>query len=327
MKEKIFNKNILFITTKNLDYIRNTQEIRFLEKHGRKVKIIGSKSKYYLIRLLKVYYETLISKLQNVDVVFIGFAPQLVLPIFAWKFKSKYIVIDFFISMYDTLVYDRRKFPSNSCMAHKLHELDKKTLDAADSVIVDTREHGKYFMDEFQCNPIKVQVLYLEADKKIYFPQKSRKPPEYCNKFLIHYFGSILPLQGVEIVIGAAIKLQHIKAIHFEIIGPINTKIQTVALDTITYIDWLPQEKLAEHISWADLCLAGHFAENINKAKRTIPGKAFIYEAMGKTMILGDNNANRELYHEDENHYFVEMGNADMLAKKILTIYKKVNTS
>lgn len=327
MKEKILNRNILFITTKNLDYIRNTQEIRLLEKHGGKVRIIGSKSKFYLIRLLIVYYKTLFANMKNVDIVFIGFAPQLVLPIFDWKFKNKYLVVDFFISMYDTLVYDRRKFLPNSFMAHKLHELDKKTLDIADSVIVDTREHGKYFMNEFHCNPIKVQVLYLEADKKIYFPQKSRKPPKYCNKFLIHYFGSILPLQGVEIVIEAAVKLQHISAIHFEIIGPINTKMQTALLDTITYIDWLPQEKLAEHITWADLCLAGHFAENIDKARRTIPGKAFIYEAMGKPMILGDNNANRELYHEDNNHYYVEMGNADMLAEKILAIYRKVNTN
>ena len=56
------------------------------------------------------------------------------------------------------------------------------------------------------------------------------------------------------------------------------------------------------------------------KAKRTIPGKAYIYEAMGKKMILGDNSATRELYHEDELRYFVKMGDSKALADKILEI-------
>ena len=46
--------------------------------------------------------------------------------------------------------------------------------------------------------------------------------------------------------------------------------------------DWLPQEKLAEYIDMADLCLAGHFNAAVEKASRTIPGKAYIYQAMGK---------------------------------------------
>ena len=41
--------------------------------------------------------------------------------------------------------------------------------------------------------------------------------------------------------------------------------------------------------------LAGHFHPTIQKAQRTIPGKAYIYQAMEKPMILGDNPATREL--------------------------------
>ena len=90
------------------------------------------------------------------------------------------------------------------------------------------------------------------------------------------------------------------------------------------YIKWLPQEKLAEYIGYADVCLAGHFNPEIEKAKRTIPGKAYIYEAMEKCMILGDNPATREIFAEDEKHYFVEMGNAEKLASTISNIREKV---
>ena len=56
----------------------------------------------------------------------------------------------------------------------------------------------------------------------------------------------------------------------------------------------------------------------MNKAKRTIPGKAYIYQAMGKKMILGDSPANRELFGENEKLLFVTMGCSQELQKKIL---------
>ena len=87
---------------------------------------------------------------------------------------------------------------------------------------------------------------------------------------------------------------------------------------------WLSQEDLAKHIDFADLCLAGHFNASIEKAKRTIPGKAYIYRAMEKPMILGENSANHELYsQQEEGIYFVEMGSGEKLAEKICEIQKE----
>lgn len=87
----------------------------------------------------------------------------------------------------------------------------------------------------------------------------------------------------------------------------------------------MPQEKLAEKIASADLCLAGHFEKSIMKAHRTIPGKAYIYSAMKKPMILGDNEATRELYDESENGiYFTDMGNSQKLAHLIMKIKDEI---
>ena len=76
-------------------------------------------------------------------------------------------------------------------------------------------------------------------------------------------------------------------------------------------------EKLAEYIANADLCLAGHFNRDIDKAQRTIPGKAYIYQSMQKVMICGDNRANRELFKEDSSVCFVPMGSAEKLRDAI----------
>ena len=72
----------------------------------------------------------------------------------------------------------------------------------------------------------------------------------------------------------------------------------------------------------ADLCLAGHFNAGVDKAKRTIPGKALIYSAMEKDMILGDNSATRELFNNDKRAFFVEMGNEYALAQGIMRQYE-----
>jgi len=322
--EKIVKgKRVLYIATKNRDYLRLEQEILLLKQYADNVDIIVSTSKNYIIRILYVYWNIIVY-LKHFDVVFIGFAPQLVLPVFKWKFKEKPIVIDFFISIYDTLIFDRQKFKHNFLVSKILKKLDMLTLSLADLIICDTKEHSKYFINELGAKSYKTIILYLNADPKYYFPKKKMRPNNLQDKFIVLYFGSVLPLQGVNVILGA-IKLIDLKDIHFIIIGPINNKLKFNHLNNITFIDWLSQETLSDYIAFSDLCLAGHFNNTIEKAKRTIPGKAYIYEAMQKKMILGDNNATRERYPAlYKNVEFVKMGDEIALADKIMQEYKRV---
>lgn len=318
--KNLTNKKVLFITTKNLDYLRNTQEIEELQAVASDVKVLGSYSKNYLVRILTVYFGILTTSMKAFDSIFVGFSPQLVLPVWFWKMHKNEVYIDFFISMYDTFVMDRQKFAPSSLVAKVFRVMDAFTLKKAHHVIVDTKAHGDYFIEDFAVEADKIQVMYLKADTTIFYPRKIEKREGIQDKFDVLYFGSVLPLQGVEIVIEAAKNLAEEKDIHFTIIGPIKDKMEKFESDTIEYIDWLSQPDLATYIAMSDLCLAGHFNAEIGKAKRTIPGKAYIYEAVGKPMILGDNAATHELYLEDDKHYFVEMGSAVALADKIKEI-------
>lgn len=311
------DKKVVFITTKNLDYIRNTQEISLVRREAASCEVIGSEGKGYAKRLLHVFGRILTTDFSGYDVVFVGFAPQLVLPFFSWKFRKNVVIEDFFISLYDTLVFDRKKLKETSLGAKFFRKLDRKTLQKAKYIIADTKAHAAYFSEEFGCDRSKMQVFYLEADKDIYYP---RKPLKKRNTFHVLYFGSILPLQGVDIVMQAVKELGGQKDISFEIIGPVKEQ-EKADTENVVYYPWLKQEELAEHIASADLCLAGHFNADIGKAKRTIPGKAYIYAAMDKPMILGDNPATHELYSgEDPGIYFVEMGNPHTLATLILQV-------
>lgn len=321
--EMVKGKKVLFITTKNIDYIRNAQEVRLLKENAENVDILYSSKNKYVGRIIEIWTKLVFKNIKNIDIVFVGFAPQLILPFFKWKFKKNVIIIDFFISVYDTLIHDRKKFKDRSIIAKLCHEIDSITLRWTDHVITDTKADARYFMEEFQSNKAKFETLYLEADQSIYYPREQNKRETLKDKFVVLYFGSILPLQGVNVVLDTVKMLRDDKNIFFQIVGPIPKKYSKPIQENAEYIDWLSQEELAQHIANADLCLAGHFSGDIDKAKRTIPGKVYIYDAMGKPMVLGDNDANRELYEESrEDICFVAMGNAKELKEKILMNYK-----
>ena len=322
IRDFVKDKRVLFITTKNIDYLRNTQEINIISSAAEEVRLIYSDKGSYPLRLLDIYFKLLRFNMNQVDCTFIGFEPQFVFPFYK-KLKEKPVMIDFFISVYDTMVNDRKKFKESSFLGRFSRSIDCKALSMADAVIVDTKADGKYFTKEFMGESTelseKMRVLYLEADKKIFYPRQQVKAEELRDKFVVLYFGSILPLQGVDVILKAAEFLKDREDIFFEIIGPVTEGMVVSDLrSNVEFIDWLPQEELAEYIAAADLCLAGHFNADIDKASRTIAGKTYIYQAMNKPMILGDNPANHELFHEgDENIMFVPMGSPEELADAI----------
>ncbi len=320
----IKDKKVLFITSKNIDYIRNVQEIRLLKKYSAEVEIIYSTKKNNFARMLSVWRKIERKSINRNDIVFVGFAPQLIIPFWTTSFKDKFVIIDFFISVYDTLICDRKKFKDGGLVSKICHKLDEKTIEKSDFIITDTRIDAEYFIQEFNGKRDKFITVYLEADKSVYYPRKQQKRSELKNKYVVLYFGSILPLQGVDIVLDAVKLLQEEKKIFFQIIGPIPKKYNKPIQDNVEYIEWLTQEQLAEYIANADLCLAGHFNGEINKAKRTIPGKAYIYSAMKKTMVLGDNEANREVFSDNMMVFFTEMGNSICLKNVIIDLYFKI---
>lgn len=321
MQQPVNYKRVVFITTKGIDYIRNVQEVNWLKESNKNVEIIAGNSKNYLIRILQVYVQILKLKQKSYDEVFIGFSPQLILPIFYIKFRKKQITIDFFISIYDTFVDDRKKVKDGSILAKIMMSIDKYTLKKAHKIITDTKAHATYFCEVLGAERDKVQVKYLEANHLIYDPNKY---PTYEDKrFTVLYFGSILPLQGIEVIL-KAIKMLESVDITFKIIGPVEEHLkQKYGTANTIFIPWLKEVDLAREIHNCNLCLAGHFNKDIGKARRTIPGKAYIYRAMNKPMILGENKATRELYNEKmEGIYFVSMGDEKALANLIKQIYK-----
>ncbi len=354
--DELNNKKVLYVTTKNLDYIRSTQQIRLLRNATNNLRVIGSESMLYPVRLIKVWCTLLFTSFKQFDVIFVGFAPQLMIPLFGKRMKrsGRKIYEDFFVSLFDTMCCDRRMFMPDSLIGKWMHRIDTLALSVADKVICDTKAHAEFFAHEFGVNDGLLNVLYVEANNEIYkirgidrretigrilhdhinenlHDSSDNKSRAYANgndeftdnvesiseSKIILYFGSVLPLQGADIVYEAMTKLVAVGGYTCIFVGPRKNLKSISFCKDIYHINWLKQEDLAALIEVSDICLAGHFNADIDKAKRTIPGKAFIYEVMGKTMILGDSPANREYFAEDKRHLFVPMSDADAIVSAV----------
>ena len=332
----IEGKKVLFITPSDADYIRNRQEINILRKSARHLDIIAPKNIHGvnptgIMRILSINLRVVAANIKKYDVIFIGGIPQLIVPLIQFRLRKKVLIIDFFISIYDTLVNDRQVLSPSNPLSRILKMLDRKALAGADHVIVDTCEHAAYFSRMFGVDPDKMTVIYLEADKQIYYPRNVARPLDLRDKFVVFFFGAMNPLQGAEVILESARILEEHGNIVFIIIGPYekirNFELYSKLKNVRFAARWLPQAEIADYIAMSDVCLAGHFNAAVEKAARVIPGKAYSYLAMERPVIFGDNPANRELFSTDTNNvrfmknvHFVKMGDPAALADKILEL-------
>ncbi len=327
----IFKKKVLFVSFSDYEYLRNKQEIEIIKKHSSRTTIITANKGQKITpinigKILLVYFKSFVYLWKNYDIVFIGGLPQILLPLIYPFIKNKTIIIDLFISLYDTLIEDRRVINKKSILSSLLMWLDRLTISLADHILVDTKAHGEYFKKKFLASSQKLTVLYLKADTDIYYPKKIKKLSCFRDKFIVFFFGAMNPLQGVEVVLNCAASLIHEENIVFAFVGPmdrlkplINKKRPS---NVIWLSKWLAQDIISDLIAMSDLCLAGHFSSDIPKAKRVIPGKAFTYLAMKKKTILGENSANRELFSGiSDNIIFVEMGAPEQLKETVLKCF------
>ena len=324
----IRKKNVVYITVKNEDYIRTAQIKRILEENAESFTVYSSDKNNPFTRALDIRERLRSIDFENADVVIVGFLPQLIWRNVIKRIPQKPIIAEMFLSLYDTIVFDRKLVARTGIIARISKALDKRVVKEADLIVTDTKADSEYFAKEFGEDISKFETLYLEA--VLNFAEGCSK--EDVEPKSVIYFGTGLPLQGTEYVAKAFKLLSRdhgYKCVYIGGLGGMSRKIREEFISCveipsvhgcIEYHKWTAPESLYEYIKKAQVCLAGHFAPDIDKADRTIPGKAMIYEAMGKGMILGDTKANREFFTSNEKHIFVSRGNEKSIVDAVLKL-------
>lgn len=280
------------------------------------VEIIASTRGSYVERFGTIV-PRLVEATRRADAVVCGFLGQPLAPIA--RLLRKPVLLDAFISVYDTLCLDRRVASPRGAIGRLAYGMDGLAVRAAHHVLVDTISQRDFFAATFAQPVERFQTHYLGPDLDLASePAAPRGEPSID---VLHY-GSYLPLHGVEVIVQAAAILRDDPGIRFTLVGTgprfgeVRAAANRLALDNVHFVGWLPLDVLAQRIGSASIGLGGHFAEN-PKARRVIAGKTYQFLAQGVPTIVGECAANREIFQHGEDVLMVPMGDARALALAI----------
>jgi glycosyltransferase involved in cell wall biosynthesis len=255
------------------------------------------------------------------DVIVLGFRGLEILPIVRLLTRKK-IFFDAFISVYDTLVDDRKVVEKNTLLAKSVLFFEKKVLSLADYIFLDTDAHSDYFRIRYQIDQKKLFSIPVGADENFFFQRECKRAK--TTQFTVFYYGTALPLHGIDIILKAAKLLEKNKYISFTLVGPIRntfkTLLEELQINNIHFIDWLSYRELSEQMNCADVCLGGHFS-SIPKAARVISGKAYQMIALGKPTIVGKTKSNQAFFTDNSDCVFCEVNSPIALANSIEMLY------
>ena len=212
--------------------------------------------------------------------------------------RPKVIAVDAFISVYDTVVSDRNLAREGGVVARLIWWLENRAYSVTDVVFVDTIFNAQYFKKTFSSLYDKdVVALPLSIDESFYSHAEYRANQSTCH---VIFFGTFVPLQGVEIISKAAILLVDRPDIRLSLVG--NGQVAGAVTEILSRYDckniewitsWQSKEQIKALIDSADICL-GIFGSG-KKAQRVWPLKNYHYMAVGRPLITGDTDCARYL--------------------------------
>lgn len=304
----------------NQNHTRNRLMIKGLRQNGVEVIEVNTreKSAHKYERLARGYWAVR----KKCDVIVVGFPGHTVMPL-AWllaKLTGKRIVFDAFISLYDSFVFDEKKYTPGSFSARKYWFIDWLAGRMADTVLLEVGAYADYFSKTFGIPRKKFKVIWVACDDEVIYPREQKKE---TADFLVHFHGTYIPAQGIPTIIEAA-KILEPEGVRFNIIGRLSTYgealelVKKIEAQNINFVDFVPYATLADYMAQADVCL-GMFGAT-GKAARAGAFKIMEALAMRKPLITGDTPAVREFLIDGENALLCRVDDPRDLADKILVL-------
>ena len=310
MSERSNNIKVCFFPGRESSYARTRVFLKGLQSIGLSVFDCSSPQKK-IFRYLSGFFKFLKYKSKS-DVILVGFLGQFLMP-FVRLFTRKIIIYDAFISIYQTLAFDRKSIGEEGVYASLARWIDRYSANLADHVILDTNQHLHYYVKEYGLPKEKMSRVLVGSDDSIMHPQKT-----VSDTFTVHFHGEFQSLHGAEYIIEAAKILPHV---HFQMIGKGKQKgvclekVKEWNIQNIKFIERVSYEHLSAHINQADVCL-GIFG-NTEKTQMVIPHKVYESLACQKPLITADTPAARELLTDGKNCLLIKAADPFALADAI----------
>lgn len=254
------------------------------------------------------------------DAVLVGYMGQLdvlVLWPFA-KLRGVPVIWDVFLSLYNTVVEDRRIVGRGNPLAWLLYAWEWLACRAARRVVMDTAAHADYLAQLYGIAPEKTASVLVGVEPEAFPP--SAPGQGNGDGLTVLFYGQFIPLHGIETIVRAA-QAAVGEPIRWILIGKGQEegkvrRLLAEAPANVEWIEWVEYQELRDHIARADICL-GIFGDT-DKAARVIPNKVFQILSAGAPLITRDSPAIRELLSPDlPGVYLVPPADAEALLEVV----------
>lgn len=291
-------KNILYFGIYSPNYARNIVNIRGLRENGFNILEcnVSAKDRLWPVKLFLKY----LKHIGKFDLMFVAFPGQEVMFLARLLVWRKPIIFDAFTSHYGGYILDRKYFSEKSFRAGVYRFLDKWSCRFADLVLLDTKTHIKFFVDEFGLPIEKFRHLWIGFDEDIFVPRTETYSEPV---FRVLFFGTYIPVQGVKYIVEAANLLRN-EPVRFVLVGKGQEKemainrVKVLNLENVEFKPMLSPGELADEIAKSDVCLG--LLGDTPKTLLAIPNKVYEALAMKKAVITADTPAIRELFDDDD---------------------------
>lgn len=270
------------------------------------------------------YWETIQALLRvrrNADpqVYLLAFRGHEIAWLVRWLIGGKPLVFDAMMSPYSALADESKFGRLGRWVAPLWRKLERALLRDADAVLTDTAAHAQYYQAEFGIPANKLLPVPVGALEQSCPPLAPASTGEVLR---VLFYGSFLPLHGVDVILEAAARVADLP-IDFHFIGGspaqaarLTERCASLGVRRYTHRRWVAFEQLLKHeIPAADLCLGGPFGGTL-QAYRVVTGKTQQSLALGKATVIGKIPEDQGLM-DKVNCLLVEQGDPEALALAI----------
>jgi glycosyltransferase involved in cell wall biosynthesis len=241
------------------------------------------------------YFETLHALLRlratfTPDIYILGFRGHEIFWLVRFLTRGSPLAVDALMSPSAALAEENKAGLVGRLLAPLVKAFERSLLRRADLVLTDTRLHAEYLAHTFALPLAKICPLPVGA---IEFDRDSM--PNHADAgdpFRVLFYGSFLPLHGIDVIVAAAALLGDLPLV-FDFIGGRTSQAKRLHRQCKssnvrhTHRQWVPFDQiLRTEIPRASLCLGGPFG-GTPQARRVVTGKTSQCLALAKATIIG----------------------------------------
>ncbi len=204
------------------------------------------------------------------------------------------IVFDEFIILESWLQESESRRKTPQFIVAMLRRYMRWLIKRCQFVLEDSKAHARLAHSLYGGEAEKFLPVPVGAEEAMFYPRQQSSASERLRVF---FYGTMLPLHGLDIILGAAKQLMgsHADAFSFSFVGGKGNAESLAAMkqflsnvedsEFIKHLEWADYAALPQMIAEADVCLGGPFGDT-QQSTAVVTGKTYQFLAMAKPVIL-----------------------------------------